>query len=375
MKNSSPDRNRFPYITESKLRPVTTINGKDYLYFAGTGYFQLQANLEVTEAAVEALRKYGVGSATSRTINGTTPLILKLEERLASFFETEDAAYLPSGYLSNLAGFQALDVLNVYDVICIDELAHYSNMAGALATGKKVSKFKHLDLSDLERKMKKQAEKGRRPLIVSDGLFPIWAEIPPLPGYLALAEKYNGAVWVDDAHGVGILGDNGRGVYEHFHLASDRLFSGGTLSKAFGAYGGFVTGDARFVRAVKTGDVMRGTNAPPAAMAGAALRGLELVKNNPEFRKRLKRNALHLKNKIRGVGIQVADNDLPIVTFSYGTAADMHHIQQKLMEHGIYIQFVKYVGSGATGVLRIVVSSAHSTEEIDFLVSSLGQLL
>ena len=375
MEKSSLSENLFPYVTESRLRPVTTLNGKDYLYFAGTGYYQLQSNKEVVEAAVDAVRKYGISSATSRTINGSTPLILKLENRLAQFFQAEDAAYLPSGYLSNLAGFQALDALGVYDVIFIDELAHYSNMAGARATGKKVVRFRHLDEKDLEKKIEKKAGKGLRPLIVSDGLFPIWAEIPPVPAYLQLAEKYDGAVWVDDAHGAGILGENGRGVYEHFGLVSPRLFGGGTLSKAFGAYGGFVTGNAGFIQAVKTGDVMRGTNSPPAALAGAALRGLELVKNNPELRKRLRSNALYLKEKIKGIGIETDQTDLPIVTFSYESAEKMQEIQKKLMEKGIYIQFVKYVGSGADGVLRMVVSSAHSKAEIDFLVSMLRKIL
>ncbi|HFB62214.1 MAG TPA: pyridoxal phosphate-dependent aminotransferase family protein [Bacteroidetes bacterium] len=375
MEKSSLSENLFPYVTESRLRPVTTLNGKDYLYFAGTGYYQLQSNKEVVEAAVDAVRKYGISSATSRTINGSTPLILKLENRLAQFFQAEDAAYLPSGYLSNLAGFQALDALGVYDVIFIDELAHYSNMAGARATGKKVVRFRHLDEKDLEKKIEKKAGKGLRPLIVSDGLFPIWAEIPPVPAYLQLAEKYDGAVWVDDAHGAGILGENGRGVYEHFGLVSPRLFGGGTLSKAFGAYGGFVTGNAGFIQAVKTGDVMRGTNSPPAALAGAALRGLELVKNNPELRKRLRSNSLYLKEKIKGIGIETDQTDLPIVTFSYESAEKMQEIQKKLMEKGIYIQFVKYVGSGADGVLRMVVSSAHSKAEIDFLVSMLRKIL
>lgn len=120
---------------------------------------------------------------------------------------------------------------------------------------------------------------------------------------------------------------------------------------------------------------MRGTNSPPAALVGAALRGLELVKNNPELRRRLRENAKYLKKKIRETGIQVDDNDLPIVTFSYASAEKMQEIQKKLMEKGIYIQFVKYVGSGADGVLRMVVSSAHSRDEIDFLVNTLGKLL
>jgi len=372
--NAESRNSPFPYIMESKLRPVTTINGKDYLYFAGTGYFQLQSHPEVIEAAVAATRKFGIGSATSRTINGTTSLILKLERKIAGFFQTEDAAYLPSGYLSNMAGFRALDTLGVFDVIFIDESAHYSNIDGALATGKKVVKFNHLNISDLRKKIIKHLKKGKKPLIVSDGLFPIWAEIPPVPEYLKIAKDYNGAVWVDDAHGVGILGENGRGVYEHFHLKSERLFMGATLSKAFGAYGGFVVGTSRFVNIVKSGDVMTGTNSPPNAMVSAAQKGIELVKNNPEFRRRLHDNALYLKNKFKNLGIATENNSLPIVTFSLDSSKKMQNIQKALMEKGIYIQFVKYIGSGADGVLRIVVSSEHTKEEIDLLVSSLGML-
>jgi 7-keto-8-aminopelargonate synthetase-like enzyme len=375
MEKSFSSGTRFTYITESKLNPVTTINGKEYLYFAGTGYFQLQANKEVVEAAVEATLKYGMGSATSRTINGTTPLILKLEECLAGFFQTEDAVYLPSGYLSNLAGFQALDAMGAYNVIFIDEKAHYSNLAGAMATGKKVIKFNHIDAGDLEKKIKGQTKKGGKPLIVSDGLFPIWAEIPPVPDYLQLAEKFHGVVWVDDAHGVGILGEHGRGVYEHFHLQSDRLFMGATLSKAFGAYGGFIAGNANFISIVKNGNVMTGTSSPPAAMTGAAIKGLDLVQNQPDFLRRLRRNAVYLKAKLKNIGLAVEDNALPVVAFHTGDSKQMQQIQHLLMKKGIYIQFVKYVGAGADGVLRIVVSSEHSQEQIDFLAATLEKTL
>ncbi len=375
MKKQNSSENIFPYIMESKLRPLSTINGKNYLYFAGTGYFQLQSHEEVMAAAVEAIRKYGMGTATSRTINGTTPLLLKLEKKIAEFFRKEASVYLPSGYLSNLAGFQALDKIGLYDVIFVDESAHYSVRSGALATGKKVVVFKHLNVLDLKKKIKKSLKDDQKPLIATDGLFPIWAELPPIPEYLKIAEETNGIVWVDDAHGVGVLGETGRGVYEHFQLSSGRLYGGGTLSKAFGAYGGFITGEKLFIDTVKTGNVMTGTSSPPSAVVGAALRGLELVKNNPEFLRRLKDNARYLKKKMLEAGISVDDNEIPIVTFSLGSTEKMQNIQKLLMEKGIYIQFVHYVGAGADGVLRMVVSSVHTKEEIDFLVASLQVLL
>ncbi len=120
---------------------------------------------------------------------------------------------------------------------------------------------------------------------------------------------------------------------------------------------------------------MTGTSSPPAAMVGAATKGLELVKNNPEFLQKLHNNALYLKNKLRATGIAIPDNDFPIVTFSTGNGEKMENIQQTLMKDGIYIQYVKYVGSGTDGVLRMVISSAHTENEIDLLVSSLVKFL
>jgi len=365
----------FQYIMESKVRTVTTINGKDYLYFAGTGYYQLQSHPKMIQAVVDATKKFGIGSATSRTITGTTNLLIKLEKRIADFFGTEDAVYLPSGYLTDMAGLQALEKDISCDVIFIDEMAHYSNIDGALTTGKKVVRFRHLDASDLTEKIKKYLKKGKKPLIATDGLFPVWAELAPVDKYLKIADEFDGAVWIDDSHAVGIVGENGRGVSEYFHLDSNRLFMGATLSKAFGAYGGFVTGNSNFIGTVKSGNVMTGSSSPSNAMVSAALKGLELVKNNPELHRRLWNNAVYLKKGMSRLGIPVTDNYLPIVTFVTGNSSEMEKIQQKLMEKGIYIQFIKYVGSGANGVLRIVVTSSHTKKQIDFLLSSLKELL
>ena len=365
----------YQYITNSKIQPFTEINGKNCLYFAGTGYFQLQSHPLVVEAAVAATRQYGIGSATSRSVNGTTPLIIKLEQKIARFFRTDDAAYLPSGYLSNLAAFQALDTMGLYDVLFIDEEAHYSNTSGALATGKKVVPFRHLNPDDLVTKIRKTLKINEKPLIVSDGLFPIQAEIAPIPEYLQIAQKYNGLVWVDDAHGVGILGKEGRGVYEHFQLDDDRLFMGATLSKAFGAYGGFITGNQSFIDAVKAGHVMAGTNSPPAALAGAGLKGIEMVENNPGFLIKLRENALYLKENLRQAGLKIKPDDLPIVTITTGEAGQMEKIQQNMMKDGIYIQYIHYIGSGDQGVLRMVVSSEHTKDQINLLVHSLVKYL
>jgi len=353
----------------------TIINGKNYLYFAGTGYFQLGAHPEIIKAASEATLKYGIGSATSRAITGTTPLLMEIEKKAAEYFGTEDAAYLPSGYLSNIAGMKALNEMNAFDIIFIDEGSHYCNIEAADVIGKLVVKFKNRDIEDLKLKLNKFLKPNERPLIASDGLFPIWAKPAPLAAYLELAEKYNGLVWIDDAHGVGILGKNGRGSYEHQELKSKRLFMGATLSKAFGAYGGIIPGTTDFIQKIRTGSVMTGSSSPMNAAVAAGIKGLELLRKNPQMREKLWKNARYLKSGMKSMGIKADDNCLPVVAFAPGDAAKMLSIHQKLMDEGIYIQFAKYKGSGDDGVLRIVVFSTHTKNQIDTLLSILRKAI
>ena len=363
------------YIMDSAPGTETVINGKKYLYFAGTGYFQLGAHPEVIRAASEATLKYGIGSATSRAITGTTPLLLEIEKKAAEYFDTEDSVYLPSGYLSNIAGLKALNEMYDFDIIFIDEGSHYCLSEGAMTVGKPIISFKNRNVDDLKSKLKNTLNQNQRPLIASDGLFPIWAKPAPLAGYLELAEKYNGLVWIDDAHGVGILGQNGRGTYEHLGLKSDRLFMGATLSKAFGAYGGIIPGKADFIQQIRTGSVMTGSSSPMNASVAAGLKGLELVKNNPQMREKLWENARYLKAGMKSLGIKSDDNCLPVVAFVSGNAAEMTRIHKALMDNGIYIQYAVYRGSGTAGVLRVVVFSTHTKAMINRLIDSLRDLL
>jgi len=356
---------------EGPAGPEVIIDGKKYHYFAGTGYFQLHSHKELIQASNDAVLQFGIGSATSRAMAGTTPLLLNLEEKIAAYFDTEDAAYLPSGYLTNIAGLKALHDLDLYDVIFIDEGSHYSNIEGAETTGKPVIKFANRNVEDLKLRLDETLKQNERPLIATDGLFPIRATLAPLEGYLELAEKNNGVVWIDDAHGVGILGQNGRGTCEHLGLDSKRLFVGATLSKAFGAYGGIVPGRADFIRRVRAGSVMTGSNSPMTAAVAAGLKGLELMKNNPGMREKLWENARYLKAGMKSIHIPAGDNCLPIVAFTHGDAAAMTAIQGALMEDGIFIQYANYRGAGIEGVLRIVVFSTHTKDQIDTVVEGL----
>lgn len=361
------------YEMNSMPGPEVTLDGKRYLYFAGTSYFQLHSHPELIEASKRAIELYGTGSATTRTLTGTTPLLKEIEKKLATYFNTEDAVYLPSGYLSSLAGFKALDAQFHYDAIFIDEGSHYSLHENSIATGKKVIRFKHLDPDDLRVKIKLNIGDFTLPLIVSDGLFPICATLAPVELYLEIAEEFDGLILIDDAHGVGILGQNGRGTCEALGIKSDRIFTGATLSKAFGSYGGILTGQASLMEEVRRGSVLTGTNSPMSAAVAAGIKGLELVRSQPELRKKLWENSKFLKEGLSSIGISVKQNEIPIVSFSYGSAEKMQALQQSLMNRGIYIQHVYYQGSGPEGILRIVVSSGHSHKQITKLLDTLRE--
>ena len=365
-------------------RPGTSVvlNGKTYLYFAGTSYFQLHSHPAMIKAANEATQQYGIGTATTRAMTGTTPLLREIELKLAEFFETEDAIYLPSGYLCSLAGLKALDEMGKYQLIFLDEGSHYSLVEGTAATGKRVITFRSRDPQDLVDKMKKHMGPGERPLVASDGLFPVLGNLAPVRDYLALLEEYDGVLWIDDAHGVGILGAHGRGSCEALEVPFQRIYLGATLSKAFGAYGGIIVGHAEFIEKVRSGSVLTGSSAPMNAAVAAGIKGLELVQGNGKLRTDLWNIAQYLREGLQHMGIPVESlyikakhGTVPIFSFMHRDASSMKKIHGYLLEQGIYTQYTSYKGAGTEGVIRVVVSSAHKKVEIDRLTHTLREAM
>ncbi|MBU2493745.1 MAG: pyridoxal phosphate-dependent aminotransferase family protein [Bacteroidetes bacterium] len=363
------------YLMESAPGALTTINGKEYTYFGGTSYYELHSNNEVINAAIEALKKYGVNSSSSRNSYGTTPLLLEVEKTAAQYFACEDAAYLASGFLSDIAAVQAFINMDLFDSIFIDEISHYSNNYASKLSGKSVFTFPHADYNGLEDSIKKNLLPGERPLLITDGIFPIFGKIAPLPDYIKLIEKYNGVIWVDDAHALGVIGENGRGTCEHFNLNSDSLFFGGTMSKAFGGFGGIIPGKKKFIEDIKHSQTQNGSTPPPSSAAAASLTGLKILKSNPGMRIKLWENARRLKSGLSKIGIEVENTNVPVAAWTLNSFNEMNKIQTELMNKNISIQLINYMGTGEAGALRIVVFSTHTESQIDSLLFELGRLL
>jgi 7-keto-8-aminopelargonate synthetase-like enzyme len=365
----------YKFIMGSGPGPETVINGKRYLYFGGTGYYGFQTHPEIIKAAQKAVADFGTCSATSRNVFGTSPLYLEVEKKAREFFAMEDSIYLPSGYLINIACFQSLDQLHRFDAMFVDAGAHWSITDFMYALQKPVFSFAHVDADSLEKSLKTNLKPSQKPLVVSDGIFPMFGKIAPIPEYLKLIEAYDGCMWLDDCHALGVLGANGRGTYEHYGLQSPRLYFGGTLSKAVGAHGGIIPGSQEFVLPIRAGHIANGANASSSAAAAAGVKGMELMMAQPKLRQQLWQNARQLKAGLRKIGFEQDDSPVPIAAWTLKTSDEMDRVHAELMNRGIAIQRSRYVGAGPNGALRAVVFANHTCEQIDRLLNGVKSLV
>ncbi len=359
---------------ESAPRAETVLDGRRYLYFGGTGYFGLQGHPAVIRAGLRAFPRYGTHSATSRAGFGDNPVLLDVERRLRQFFQEEDAVYFGSGYLGSLILGQAL--AGQADILLLDEQAHFSINDAASTLGKPVLRFRHRDPDDLRKILKKKLRPRQRPFLLTDGVFPVFGRVAPVPAYAEALRPYDGLIGLDDAHGAGVLGPNGRGTREHFGLESSGIHFTATLSKAFGGHGGFVAGTRNLIGRIRAGSgAYIGSTPTPTPIAAATAKGIEILMKHPEMRDRLRRNVAAVKTGMRALGIEVEDSAVPIVAWSMRTEKEMRDFQKALMRRGIALAYLKYVGAPAAGVLRVSVFSSHTPAQIRRLLDELGRAL
>lgn len=363
---------------ESAPGPITVIDGKEILYFCGTGYFAFQGHQEIVKAACEAVKKYGIGTATSRSGYGNNPILLEVEERAARFFESESALYYVSGYLGNAILLQGL--APQYDIIFVDAESHYSVRDGAYISNRPIVSFGHCDAEDLAAKLSSELKPSQRPLVICDGIFPVSGEISPLREYVQVLDNYDKAlICVDDAHATGVIGKKGQGSFEYFGLQSEGRYSSGTLSKAFGGHGGIIAGKQDFIDLLRTGSrIPYASSAVPAPAAAATAKALEILMEKPEFRQQLWDNVFYAKDAFRNLGFDdIPDNPIPIVCLSSKDVA-LERLQKQLFEKGIAVFYVpggSYSSVPEAGAIRVAIFSSHTKDQIDHLVAEMKKLL
>lgn len=368
---------------ESAVGSRVIIDGRERDYFAGCSYLGLQNHPELIRAATDALQRYGLGTGTSRGGYGEHPVYTALESAAVRYFGTEAALCYVAGYLGNIILLQGLR--GDYERIFVDDAAHFSVRDGARIAGTPVSTFRHLDAADLAAQLRRQLRPGERPLVISDGVFPISGEIAPLPEYAAVLQDYAGAIVVlDDAHATGVLGAQGRGTVEHwgdvrgYHAPPGlRVCSAHTLSKALGSHGGLIAGDAGTIAQLRREAAAFGAASPsPLPAAAAAARALELVAGPAPLRDRLRANVAQARRLLAGLGWELADTPVAVICLGARPGLDLARIKAELLERDICVGHVtRYSSTPAGGALRVAIFATHTAAQIDRLAAELARLL
>jgi glycine C-acetyltransferase len=364
-----------PKTLEGPSCAKANVAGKQVVMLCSNNYLGLSTNRLLKKAAVEAIKKYGAGSGSVRPIAGSMDLHLKLEETIARFKHTEDAIYYNSGFTANSGAIPAL--LREGDIVISDELNHGSIIDGVRLTKAERMIFKHRDMNELELRLKEaKAKNPKRVLVITDGVFSMDGDIAPLDQIVKLAEQYGACTYVDDAHGDGVLGENGRGIVSHFKLEGKVDMDMGTFSKGFGTMGGYVAGTKTLKKYLlnKSRTWLLTGSHPPGTVA-ASIASLELLEKSDKLVKKLWRNTKTFKKQLKELGFDTGISETPItpiMTYDEGKAAIM---SRKLFEEGVYVLPIVYpmVAKGKAR-LRAMMTADHSKEDIQFAIEKITKI-
>jgi 8-amino-7-oxononanoate synthase len=354
----------------------TLINDRWRDYFAGCGYLGLQSHPALLQAAIETIQQYGLGTATSRGGYGEHPVYQQVEQAATRFFESERAIYFVSGYLGNAILVQGLQ--EDYEQIFVDHVSHFSVWDGVRTAGVPVTPFRHGDAEGLAACCRAKLKPGERPLVISDGVFPISGEVAPVPDYVQALAPFDGAILcLDDAHATGVIGEKGQGTLEYYGLQGQGRYTTYTLSKALAGHGGVIAGDATLIEKLVRNSTVPGATSPsPLPAAGASACALELVRSSPELGHRLWMNVRRAKEGLRDLGWPLADTPVPILCLGTRPGLDLARLQSELFARDICVAHVtRYSSTPPGGALRIAIFATHTPEQIDRLLFELGSLM
>lgn len=357
-------------VIERSSATTVRVGGRDMVLFAGCDYLGLAHHPRVIAALASGLSEFGVSSAGSRATTGNTTAHDELEADLARFFGVEAALLVPDGYLSNIVLAQALPADIAH--ILVDREGHVSVRDALVLSGRTVHEYALADARDAAACA---LELGRGPFaIFTDGVFPVLRAVAPLAELLALLPA-NGLLVVDDSHGAGVLGARGRGCVEHARIADRRVIVTGTLSKAFGCFGGFIAGAAEHVeRARAHSRAFVGSTPIPPAIARAASTALAIVDAEPRRRAKLFEHASRLRALFTRLELPVSAVPLPVLALRLAPRARMEHVRDELAARGLLVPCVDYA-DGLGGYLRIAVRADHEDAQVDLLINGLMEAL
>ena len=349
---------------QSPSAPHARVDGKNVLVLCSNNYLGLANHPKLKQAAITATRKYGAGSGSVRVIAGTMDLHLKLEKILADYRRAEASITFQSGYATNAGTI--LSLVDERDLIISDELNHGSIIDGCRMTKAERRVYQHKDMSDLERQLK-DTDRFRRVLIITDGVFSMDGDIAPLKDIVNLAKENQAITYVDDAHGDGVLGENGRGITNHFGLEGKVDVDMGTFSKAFGCVGGYVVGSKDLCTYLqnKVRSYLLSGSQPPA-VPGACIAAIQLVQRTPRLVKKLWDNTRYFKKGLEDLGFDTGKSETPITPVMVGESGKAHKLADAMFKLGVFVLPIVYpMVAKDKARIRTIVTSAHTRKDLD----------
>ncbi|ESA33298.1 8-amino-7-oxononanoate synthase [Leptolyngbya sp. Heron Island J] len=356
---------------DGKGGATISVDGRVCRNFASNNYLGLAGDPRLAAAATAAIATYGTGSTGSRLLSGHRPIHRKLEQAIAQLKGTEDAIVFSSGYLANLGTLAAL--VDHRDLIVADQYNHSSLQMGARLSGATVVIYDHNNLDQLQHHLAEQRSQYRRCMIVTDSVFSMDGDLCPLPEILAIANQWDAMVMVDEAHGTGVLGETGGGAVEYLGCRQQTMVQAGTLSKALGSLGGYVTGSAELIDFLRnrTATWIYTTGLSPAD-AAAAKAAIAILSEEPERLTQLNKNATYLRQRLDKLpNIHLLPSESPIVCIQVKDAATVLALGQHLKQQGIFASAVR-PPTVPTSRLRMTVMATHTQEDIERLVMAIA---
>lgn len=356
----------YPYFRkiESEQDTEVLINGKKVLMFGSNSYLGLTNHPKVIEAAVAATKKYGTGCAGSRFLNGTLDIHIALEDRLAKFVGKDEAIIYSTGFQVNLGVASCLTGRE--DYILWDELDHASIIEGCRLSMSKKIKYKHNDMESLEKKLQ-MCDPDKVKLIITDGVFSMEGDVANLPKICELAKKYNAAVYVDEAHGIGVFGNQGRGTCDHFGVTKDVDLIMGTFSKSFAALGGFIATDsvtANYLRHNSRSYIFSASITPASTAAVNA--ALDIMEREPERIEHLWKVTNYALEGFRNIGCEIGHTSTPIIPLFIRDNDKTFAVTRDLLEDGIFVNpVVSPAVPSQDTLIRFSLMATHTIEQVD----------
>ncbi|ATS06532.1 8-amino-7-oxononanoate synthase [Porphyromonas gingivalis] len=365
----------YPYFRkiESDQDTEVVIDGRKVLMFGSNAYLGLTNHPKVKEAAIEATKKYGTGCAGSRFLNGTLDIHLELEKRLAEFVGKEDAISFSTGFQVNLGVVSC--ITGREDYIIWDELDHASIIEGIRLSFSTKFKYKHNDMGSLEKRLQ-QCDPEKIKLIVVDGVFSMEGDVCNLPEIVRLAKRYNANVMVDEAHGIGVMGDHGRGVCNHFGLTDEVDLIMGTFSKSFASLGGFIAGDKSVINYLRhhARSYIFSASCTPASTAAAAA-ALDIMLSEPERLARLWELTHYSLNAFRSLGFEIGHTSTPIIPLFIRNNEKTFQITRDAFEEGVFVNpVVSPAVAPSDTLIRFSLMATHTKEQLDFAIEKLHKV-